>query len=154
MKISTRARYALRMLIEIDRLSDGGKAVSLKDVATRTRISRRYLEQLAIGLKNGSLIHGLSGRGGGYRLARPAGQITVGQIFEAAIGPINIVDCVRHPTSCLAADVCGCRSIYQLLNNRITDVLDEFTLADLAQRDHETALHETLADAEQGCPAR
>ncbi len=154
MKISTRARYALRMLIEIDRMSDGGKAVSLKDIAARTRISRRYLEQLAIGLKNGSLIRGLSGRSGGYRLARPAEQITIGQIFQAAIGPINIVDCVRQPESCLAADVCGCRSIYQLLNNRITEVLDEFTLADLARRDQAKALQKTLAGAEQGCPAR
>jgi len=154
MKISTRARYALRMLIEIDRSSVGGKAVSLKDIAARTRISRRYLEQLAIGLKNASLIHGLSGRGGGYRLARPAERITIGQIFQAAIGPINIVDCVGRPESCLAADVCGCRSIYQLVNNRITEVLDEFSLADLAQRDKASALQKTLAGAEQGCPAR
>lgn len=154
MKISSRARYALRMLIEIDRLGSGGKAVSLKDIASRTRISRRYLEQLAIGLKNRSLIHGLSGRGGGYRLARPAEQITIGQIFQAAIGPINIVDCVRHPESCLAADVCGCRSIYQLVNSRITEVLEEFTLADLAKRDKASALQKTLAGAEQACPAR
>ncbi len=154
MRISTRARYALRLLIEIARDGTADGPISLKEVAQRSRISRSYLEQLAISLKNASLIRGRSGHRGGYRLARAAESITIGQILRAVIGPINVVDCVRHPDTCLAADLCGCRAIYQLVNERITDVFEEFTLQDLVRRDGGNAMTERLADAEQGCPAR
>jgi len=135
MKLSSRARYALRSMIVIARQSNGGKPVALDQVARATQISKRYLEQLAIALKNAMLLRGVSGKAGGYLLVRPAGEIKIGQIIEAAIGPINIVDCVRDPTVCLMVDVCECRLIYVLLNCRITQVLNEFSLADLADQD-------------------
>jgi Rrf2 family protein len=151
MKLSTRARYTLRLLISIARQSQGDQAISLKQVADKTHISRRYLEQLAIGLKNAGLIRGLSGRGGGYLLARPASEITIGQIFEAAIGPINIVDCVQQPQSCLASQVCECRWMYELINARINDVLDEFSLADLAERNDVESESKILSVPLTGC---
>jgi Rrf2 family protein len=132
MKLSTRARYALRMMLELARQSPGPTALSLAAIAEKSRISRRYLEQLAIDLKDASLVRGKSGRGGGYVLAIPPSAIKLGQIVEAAIGPINIVDCVLEPKICLKADFCECRSIYRLINQRITEVLNEFSLADLA----------------------
>jgi Rrf2 family protein len=153
MKLSTRARYTLRFLIQVARESKDGKAVSLKSVADKTRISRRYLEQLAIGLKNASLIRGVSGRKGGYVLARHPESITIGQIFEAAIGPINIVECVKQPETCLSADVCECRWMYELINNRINEVLDEFSLADLATRKGMELDCKTVALVAPGCPA-
>ena len=132
LKLSTRARYALRMMVEIAKQENGGENVSLKQVARSTDLSRKYLEQLAIGLKNASLITGVTGKGGGYVLARSAGEIRVGQIVEAAIGPINIVDCVLKPDVCISGDCCNCRWIYERINDRIVEVLDGFTLADLA----------------------
>jgi len=134
MKLSSRARYALRAMIAITRLAEDSKPVSLDRVAQRTRVSRRYLEQLALALKHASLLRSVSGKGGGYRLARPAAEIKVGEIIEAAIGPINIVECVRHPDACLMVDVCECRLFYLLLNRRISEVLNEFTLHDLADQ--------------------
>ncbi len=131
MKFSTRARYALRMMVEVARQSDGYAKVSLKRVARETNLSRRYLEQLAIGLKNASLIRGTTGKGGGYLLARSADQITVREIVEAAIGPINIVECVRQPESCLRVDCCECRPIYRQINQRIIEALKDISLADL-----------------------
>jgi Rrf2 family iron-sulfur cluster assembly transcriptional regulator len=136
MKLSTRARYALRMMVEISRqATEDSPALSLKEIAETMDVSRRYLEQLAIALKNAVLVRGKQGKGGGYRLARPAGDILVGEIIEASIGPINIVDCVLEPGACDKSDECGCRSIYCDINARIADTLNDLTLEDLAEKD-------------------
>ena len=131
MRLSTRARYALRMMTVFARHANGNHVVSLNEVSKEAAISRRYLEQLVIGLKNGALIRGRSGKGGGYALARPADQINLRQIIESAIGPINVVECVLQPEICLKADDCECRMLYGLVNERITSLLDDFVLADL-----------------------
>jgi Rrf2 family protein len=131
MKLSTRARYALRMMLEIAR-RPGTNPVSLGDVAVRTKISKRYLDQLAIALKSNSLIRSMRGRGGGYQLARRANDISVGQIIEAAIGPINVVECVRHPETCLMSDGCECRWVYEKINDGIVNLLNRMSLAELA----------------------
>jgi len=120
------------MMVEVARHARDGDTVSLADVAERTEISRRYLDQLAVGLKNATLIRGIAGKGGGYVLRRPAEEIRIGQIVAAAIGPINIVECVGRPETCSKADRCECRMIYKLINDRINEVLSEITLADLA----------------------
>ena len=132
MKLSTRARYALRMMVEIAKQTNDDKKVSLSQVAKSTNLSRRYLEQLAIGLKNASLITGISGKGGGYILAKSSEGIRIGEIIEAAIGPINIVECVLRPEMCIEVDYCDCRWIYQRINERIIEVLNDYSLADLA----------------------
>ena len=108
-----------------------GNAVSLTDVSKRTKISRRYLEQLTIALRSNSLLRGKTGKGGGYRLARPADKTQVAQIIEAAIGPIDIVDCVLDPDTCDMSSHCGCRDIYQKINDRIVETLSDLTLKDL-----------------------
>ena len=152
MKFSTRARYALRMMVEIAKQTDGDRNVSLSQVARSSDLSRKYLEQLAIGLKNASLITGISGKGGGYILAKSPEKIRVAQIIEAAIGPINIVACVLKPEMCIKVDYCNCRWIYKRINERITEVLNDFSLADLAAGDVSS---EELAPAVRGsgcCP--
>jgi Rrf2 family protein len=135
MKLSTRARYALRMMMVFARRDHNDPVVSLSEVAEKAAISRRYLEQLVIGLKNSALIKGKTGKGGGYALAQPADEIRIRQIIESAIGPINIVDCAMEPETCLKSDVCECRLLYRLLNDRITSVLDSLVLADLIDQD-------------------
>ncbi len=152
MKLSTRARYALRMMVSIARQTDEGESVSLSDVAGKTHISRRYLEQLAIALKHASLIRGIAGKGGGYRLTRPAPRISLGQIVEAAIGPINIVDCVLNPESCLEADFCECRWVYQTINDRVVSVLRDLSLDDLVARPLTQNNIEDLDQTHSSCP--
>ncbi|MCP4601950.1 MAG: Rrf2 family transcriptional regulator [Proteobacteria bacterium] len=154
MKLSTRARYALRMMVAIARQTDGDTAKSLSDVAGETRISRRYLEQLAIALKNASLIRGKTGKGGGYVLTQPAVDITLSQIVEAAIGPINIVECVLRPQTCIEADLCECRWVYQTINNRIVSVLNELFLDDLVARPASESVCQGLAINGSSCPTR
>jgi Rrf2 family protein len=85
----------------------GTDPVSLGIVSENTSISKPYLDQVAIGLKTSALIRSTRGRGGGYQLNRPADEISVRQIIEAAIGPINVVECVRCPEMCLTASQRG-----------------------------------------------
>jgi Rrf2 family iron-sulfur cluster assembly transcriptional regulator len=148
MKLSTRARYALRMMLEITRRESQG-AVSLGIVSHETDISRRYLDQLAMALKQAGLVRGRSGKGGGYVLTRSAEAISVGQIVEAAIGPINIVECVRRPETCGKSDPCECRMVYQLINQRISEVLEEISLATLADTDSLMELVEQLHQVDE-----
>ncbi len=132
-RLSTRARYAMHLMIEVARRTDA--PTSLREVTDRTRISRRYLDQLATSLKNANLLRSQSGHGGGYRLTRPAARIAVRDIVEAAIGPINIVECVRRPETCLKSELCECRIVYALINHRILDLLRDISLADMADKD-------------------
>ncbi len=154
MRLSRRARYALRMMVEITRQSNDGSKVSLANVSKRTRISRRYLEQLAIGLKNASLIMGMSGRSGGYLLARPAEKIKVGEIIEAAIGPVNIVECVDHPDLCIQVDFCPCRRIYQRINQGINKVMNEHSLAELSDMKKDCEIPDKYKPTSGSCPVR
>jgi Rrf2 family iron-sulfur cluster assembly transcriptional regulator len=132
MTLSTRARYALQLMVAIARSERAEQPVSLETVSRRTRLSRRYLEHLAARLRAGSLLRSVPGRNGGYVLARPAESIRLGEIVEASMGPVNIVHCVQAPETCMASEVCACRPIYQLINLRISEVLNEYRLADLA----------------------
>ena len=131
MKLSTRGRYALRMMLDLGKNQEDGKPVSLTSVARRTGLSRGYLEQLALALRTAKLLRGVSGRHGGYRLARPTDKISVGEIIEATIGPVCIVECLDVPESCIKTDSCECRLVYSLINQRIAEVLRSYTLADL-----------------------
>jgi Rrf2 family protein len=117
----------------LDVARNGGEEnpVSLAAVSERTGISRGYLEQLALALRNARLVRGVAGRYGGYKLAEPAGEITIGRIVESAIGPVCIVDCLEDPSSCSRAEDCEFRIVYGLINDRIVGVLNEYTLADL-----------------------
>lgn len=141
MKISTRGRYALRMMLDLARNGGESVPVSLATVADRTGISHGYLEQVALALRSARLVRGVAGRHGGYKLAVPARDISIRHIIEASIGPICVVDCIDEPEACLRSDFCECRVVYALINQRIGEVLDEFSLADLANPEwlHETA---------------
>ena len=131
MKLSTRARYTLRMMIDVARHGGADNPVSLAAVAHRTDLSRGYLEQLVTGLRRARLLWGVAGRNGGYRLARPASEIRIDDLIEASIGPVCLVDCVLDPSICRRAARCETRALYCLMNDRVTDALADLTLADL-----------------------
>lgn len=154
-KLSTRARYALRMMVEIAK-RPGADLVSLGVVAENTAISKPYLDQVAIGLKTSALICSVRGRGGGYQLSRPAEEISVRQIIEAAIGPINVVECARRPETCLESGWCECRWVYERINQEITKLLNGVSLAELAHRDMAGSGRGGLGQVSRstGCPSR
>jgi Rrf2 family protein len=134
------------MMLDIAHHGGSASPVSLSSVSDRTDISHGYLEQLAPALRAARLVKSVAGRHGGYRLAAPASKITIRQIIEASIGPVCIVDCVEDPESCLKAEFCECRIVYSLINQKIAQVLDDFTLEDLLDpswaRDKEIELGE------------
>ncbi len=144
MKLSTRARYGLHCMVTVSRLSERGRPVSLEQVANRTGLSKRYLEQLAMALKKGGLLRGIAGRGGGYVLAKPADQIQLCEIVESTIGPISVVDCVLEPGVCEKARRCENRLIYMLINRSITDVLSRYSLSDLSNNERLASIVDEL----------
>jgi DNA-binding IscR family transcriptional regulator len=110
---------------------------------------------VAIGLKTSTLIRSMRGRGGGYQLSRPADEISVGQIIEGAIGPINVVECVRNPETCPKSGYCECRWLYEQLNDTITNLLNGMSLAELAHRNMGGSRRGGLEPVSQstGCPS-
>lgn len=140
MKFSTRARYGLRMMVELARLLQDEHLVHLGRIARITGLSENYLAQLAMSLRNDGLLIGVSGKKGGYQLARPAEQIRVGDIIKALIGPISLTDCVTNPNVCMNSSDCETRTVWAIVNHRVQETLDQFTLADLIKRDWLTSM--------------
>jgi Rrf2 family protein len=152
LKLSTRARYALRMMLDVARNGGLETPVSLAMVSERTGLSRGYLEQVAAALRSARLLRAASGRHGGYRLASPPEEITVGNIIEATIGQVCLVDCLDDPTTCVRAEFCECRMVYSLINHRVTEVLHTYTLADLLDPGWVRSMGDEIAHM-PGCPS-
>lgn len=123
----------MRAMLDLAVNGDDG-LVLLKDIAARQEISKRYLEHMMTMLRNGGLVVAERGAGGGYRLARPAGQIRLDEIFEALEGNIATVECVRDTSSCERAEQCAARELWTDVSDAMRSVLEQQTLADLAGR--------------------
>ena len=126
--ISTRGRYALRVLVELAESSVDGQYIPMKTIAARQGVSQKYMEHIVSLLTNLGLIEGAKGKSGGYRLIRDPKDCTVGEILRA-----TEVDLA--PVACLAKGAENCRTIglwegYQKLTN---DYFDSVTLADLCK---------------------
>jgi len=122
----------------------GTQPTSLASVSADTGISRRYLEQLVILLKNASLVRGTAGRKGGYLLARDADEITVGDVVRAASGPIRMSDCADLQNHCIRYDSCECWPIWTLLNRSVEEFLEQYTLEDLVDLDKVQTLRDQV----------
>ncbi|RME24493.1 MAG: Rrf2 family transcriptional regulator [Deltaproteobacteria bacterium] len=132
MRLSRRARYALRMMVALFRMGGEERRVSLQKIAGRASLPYRYLEQLSSSLRAAGLLDGLTGKNGGYKLSRRAKDITVGDIVEAVIGPIRIVECLGNDETCQRTDTCECRRLYMEINRGISEVLARYSLEDLS----------------------
>ena len=132
MLISTKGRYALRILIDMaEHQSDS--YIPLKDVAARQEISEKYLETIVKLLVKDGILVGLRGKGGGYRLKKAPGQITVGHILRLTEDSLAPVSCLQaNAAACERAAACRTLPMWTKLNELINDYLDSVTLADLA----------------------
>lgn len=112
--------------------------IQIKDLAEREKIPAKFLEQILVTLKNAGLLNSRMGVGGGYYLARPAEEITLGHIFRVLDGPLAPVRCVSQmayePCGCPDEETCGLRMAMLDVRNAISGVLDHTTLADVAKR--------------------
>jgi Rrf2 family transcriptional regulator, cysteine metabolism repressor len=138
------------MMIDLARAEPDGIPLSLAEISRRSGVSRRYLEQLAFLLKNAGLIRGVSGRKGGYMLARPADRITVGDVVTASSGQLDFADCIGDPDGCMRMDFCECRPIWVVVNHEVASVLDRYTLEDLVDEHSMQSLRERASALEAG----
>ena len=134
MKISTRGRYALRLMLELA-MNDTDEYMTIKTIAERQNISGKYLEQIIPVLSRAGYVRSCRGAQGGYRLARPAGQYTVGMILRLIEGDFVPVACMEEePNVCPRSAACVTLEVWKKLGEAINQVVDNITLADLAQK--------------------
>lgn len=139
MKISTKGRYALRLMVDLAE-HQGDGYVALKDTAQRQGISKKYLEQIVPMLNHAECLSANRGAQGGYRLARTPDKYTVGEILRITEGDLTPVSCAEAGTvGCERSAECDCRWIWQGLYEVINDYLEKITLQDVLDRRLENA---------------
>ena len=131
MMISTKGRYALRMMIDLAK-HQGNGYVPLKDIADRQDISKKYLEQIIPILNRSGLLKTSRGFGGGYRLVKPAKNYTVGEIIRAAEGSMAPVSCLESENNaCQRCHECETLPVWQGLKRVVDEYLDGISLEDV-----------------------
>ncbi len=129
--ISTRGRYALRVMIDIAENSNGS-FLPLNGIAARQEISEKYLESILALLTKGGLLLGMRGKGGGYKLIKPPEEYTVGSILRLTEGSLSPVACLREDAEpCKKSGECKTLPVWQGLHEAICSYLDSVTLAEL-----------------------
>jgi Rrf2 family protein len=138
MNLSKRSEYGLRAMVNLASQNSPSTAVPIKEIAKQEQIPLKFLEQILLTLKNAGLLHSKMGVGGGYHLAKPADQITLGHIIRVLDGPLAPIRCVSKmaykPCACPDEETCGLRLVMLDVRNAITEILDHTTLADVARR--------------------
>ena len=131
-----RSRYALRALIFIAR-SGGIAPVPISVIAADQKLPRKFLEIILLDLKHGGLVDSYRGKAGGYRLAKPAGQISFGDIIRLIEGPLALVPCVsvtayQRCADCFEEGTCVIRKTMLIVRDNTAAILDHTSLADLS----------------------
>ena len=138
MRLSKRGEYGLRAMIDMATWKPDNEVIQIKEIAEHEQIPAKFLEQILLTLKNAGLLHSKMGIGGGYYLARPAEQITLGHIIRILDGPLAPIRCVSQmayePCGCPDEQTCGLRMVMSDVRNAISGILDQTSLADVARR--------------------
>lgn len=141
MRLSTKGRYGLRILLDV--ALHGGEAPRLaREIATSQGISEKYISRLIIALRRAGLVVSVRGAKGGYRLGRFPESITLLDVVEAMEGRISLVSCVQKPGQCAKLPTCPARKAWVGVNAKIRAALAETTLSDVL-RSHERAADDT-----------
>lgn len=139
MKVSTKGRYALRLLLDLA-VYNTGEPISLKDVARRQQISEKYLEQIISLLNKAGFVRSVRGAQGGYMLAKAPSEYTVGMILRLTEGSLAPVNCVGDEgIECERRQGCVTVRIWEQINDAINNVVDHITLAELVEWQKEKA---------------
>lgn len=135
MKISTKGRYALRLMIDLAIYEDEGY-VKIKDIAKRQDLSDKYLEQIITILSRAGYVKSIRGAQGGYKLSKPTSEYTVGMILrltEGSLSPVACIDSSDCHIECERYDNCATIEVWKKLNDAINNVVDNITLKDLVE---------------------
>lgn len=155
MKLSKRGEYGLRAMVHLASCEPQA-TVQIKEIAASEQIPAKFLEQILLTLRNAGLLRSRMGIGGGYYLAKPAAEITLGQIVRVLDGPLAPIRCVSQmayePCACPDEKTCGLRLVMLDVRNAISDILDRTSLADVARR-VEQARGDVIAGAPVGSGA-
>lgn len=133
MKISTKGRYALRLMVDLA-MNNTGEMVRIKDIAERQHISEKYLEQIISVLKRAGFVRSLRGSQGGYQLAKEPKDYTVGMILRLTEGSMAVVSCLEGEVNqCERAGSCVSLRLWTMIDNAVNDVIDHVTLQNLVE---------------------
>lgn len=131
MKISTKGRYALRMMLDLA-IHDTGEYISLKDISDRQQVTVKYLEQIVTALTKSGMVRSQRGNNGGYRLSRKPSEYTVGEILRVMEGPLVPVACLEgEVNTCERKSECAVLPFWTDFAKVINDYVDSVTLQDL-----------------------
>ena len=133
MRISTRARYGLRLMVDLA-VKHGKGPILLKDVSRSQEISEKYLSQIIIPLKTAGLVKSFRGAHGGYMLQRDPGMINLLEVISALEGDLSLVECVATPATCKRTDICVTQGVWGQVSRAIAGTLAGITLADLVEQ--------------------
>lgn len=134
MTISTKGRYALRVMIDIAVNSDG-EYITLKEISERQEISVKYLEQVVSLLNKAGFLHSLRGNNGGYKLSKKAEEYTAGDILRAAEGSMAPIACLKDDENqCKRSDLCSTLPFWEKYYQVINEYVDSVTLQELAEQ--------------------
>ncbi len=137
MKISTKGRYALRLMLDLA-IHNTGEPVRIKDIAARQEISDKYLEQIISSLNKAGYVKSIRGPQGGYRLTKAPEQYTVGMILRLTEGSLAPVACLDDEVnSCTRQDTCATLKLWRMVNDSVSSVVDKVTLANLVEWQNE-----------------
>ncbi len=151
MKISTKGRYGLRAVLDIAMHADS-EAVALSSIAARQHISISYLEQLISKLKKAGIVNSIRGAQGGYVLARPAEEISVGDILRCLEGNLNPVECSEIlGGSCAGSDVCVTKFVWKRISDSINQAVDGLMLSELVAVGQRLPVKEEVSSDEKAC---
>lgn len=130
MMVSTKGRYALRVMIDMAQQTGDGY-ITAKDVAARQDISEKYLESILTALTKAGLLKGVRGKGGGYRFSKPLEEYYVGEIIRAVEDSLAPVSCLEQGANCARASECRSLPVWHGLEKVVNDYLDGIALQDL-----------------------
>ncbi|HTT57946.1 MAG TPA: Rrf2 family transcriptional regulator [Opitutaceae bacterium] len=138
MKVSKKGEYALRALIDLGVAAEVGRPlIQVSELAESERIPSKFLEQIMQLLKEAGIVESRRGKYGGYRLARPAEKVTIGQVVRLIDGPLAPIGCVSQTAyekcSCPDETHCGLRMLMLDVRNAIASILDRYSLADVVE---------------------
>jgi len=136
MKLSTKGRYAVTAMLDLAINTHDNRRVTLADISEMQGISLSYLEQLFARLRRAKLVQGTRGPGGGYRLGRDAGEISVAEILLAVDEKVDMTGCEGNAT-CNRGEPCLTHELWNSLSQDIYAFLDNITLGDLVERQHD-----------------
>ena len=138
MKISTRGRYAIRVMLDLAE-HNTGEYIPLMDIAKRQEISEKYLEAIVASLSKNGFVRSLRGKGGGYQLLRAPEEYTVGSILRLTEGSLAPVACLDdHPNQCERAATCKTLQMWEGFYKLINEYFDGITLEDLLEQSTDT----------------